>query len=146
MLSTSSARALQGHPDSSDRWHEKGVPFGDDKVWLGLLFSATVDLKVAYLNPSEYAESRNFWIGEFSKHNTCEGRKEIRSNLFQISNAVSDNGIDNCNRLFWLKHDSLKTVKLWELGKQIGVTLEGDEKKLFGQARRTRSQRQKSKA
>jgi len=30
--------------------------------------------------------------------------------------------INNCNRLFWLKHGSLETIRLWELGKQIGAT------------------------
>jgi len=30
--------------------------------------------------------------------------------------------INNCNRLFWLKHGSLETIRIWELGKQIGAT------------------------
>ncbi|KAK7368961.1 hypothetical protein VNO80_10994 [Phaseolus coccineus] len=85
----------------------------------------------AHLNHSEYAKARNFQIGESSKHNMREGRREIRSALSQISNVVSDNGIDNCNRMFWLKHDNLETIRLWELGKLIGVTLEGKEKKLL---------------
>ena len=30
--------------------------------------------------------------------------------------------INNCNRLFWLKHGSLETIRVWELGKQLGAT------------------------
>jgi len=30
--------------------------------------------------------------------------------------------INNCNCLFWLKHGTLETIRLWELGKQLGAT------------------------
>jgi len=30
-------------------------------------------------------------------------------------------GINNCNCLFWLKHESLETIRVWELGKQLGA-------------------------
>jgi len=61
-------------------------------------------------------------VGETSKNNMREDRKQLRSALSQISNSVSDMAINNCNRLFWLKHGSLETIRLWELVKQIGAT------------------------
>jgi len=52
-------------------------------------------------------ERRVFWVGKSSKNSKQEERKHIRSVLSQISNYVSDMAINNCNRLFWLKHGSL---------------------------------------
>jgi len=67
---------------------------------------------------------RVFWVGEPSKNSKREEHK--RSVLSQISNSVSGMDINNYNRLFWLKHGSLETIRLWELGKQLGATC-GDE-------------------
>ena len=66
-------------------------------------------------------ERRVFWVGESSKNSKREERKNLRSVVSQISNSVSDMGINNCNRLFWLKHGSLETIRVWELGKQLGA-------------------------
>jgi len=57
-------------------------------------------------------ERRVFWVGESSKNSKREELKNIRSVLSQISNSVSDTTINNCNRLFWLKHGSLETIKV----------------------------------
>jgi len=73
------------------------------------------------INSSATMERRVFWVGESSKNSKWEERKNLRSVLSQISNSVSDMGINNCNRLFWLKHGSLETIRVWELGKQLGV-------------------------
>jgi len=67
-------------------------------------------------------ERRVFWVGESSKSSKREERKNVRSALSQISNFVSDMAINKCNRLFWLKHGSLETIRVWELGKQLGAT------------------------
>ena len=61
-------------------------------------------------------------MGESSKISKREERKNVRSALSHISNSVSDMAINNCNRLFWLKYGSLETIRVWELGKQIGAT------------------------
>ena len=73
-------------------------------------------------NSIDTMERRVFWMGESSKNSKRKGRKHIRSVLSQISNSVSDMAIKNCNRLFWLKRGSLETIRLWELGKQLGAT------------------------
>ncbi|KAK7335543.1 hypothetical protein VNO80_27444 [Phaseolus coccineus] len=82
------------------------------------------------INPDALAERRVYWVGESSKNNKQEERKQLRLVLSQISNSGSDIAINNCNRLFWLKHGSLETIRLWELGKQLGATC-GDEGKLL---------------
>jgi len=61
-------------------------------------------------------------MGESTKNSKREERKNVRSVLSHISNFVSDMAINNCNRLFWLKHGSLETIRVWELGKQLGAT------------------------
>jgi len=53
-----------------------------------------------------------FWVGKSSKNNKWEERKQLRSVLSQISNSISDMAINNCNRLYWLKHGSLETIRL----------------------------------
>ena len=69
-------------------------------------------------------------MGESSKHSKREEHKKLRSVLSQISNFGYDVAINNCNRLFCLKHGSLETIRLWELGKQLGATCD-DEGKLL---------------
>ena len=69
-------------------------------------------------------------MGESSKDCKREERKNIRLVLSQINNFVSDLAINNCNRLFWLKHGSLETIRVWELGKQLGATC-GEEGKVM---------------
>jgi len=69
------------------------------------------------INSSSTTERRIFWVGESSKNSKREERKNVRSALSHISNFVSDMAINNCNRLFWLKHGSLETIRVWELGK-----------------------------
>ena len=81
-------------------------------------------------NSSATMERRVFWVGESSKSSKREERKNIRSVLSQISNSASDSAINNCNRLFWLKHGSLETIRVWELGKQLGATC-GEEGKVM---------------
>jgi len=74
------------------------------------------------INSSSTMERIIFWVGESSKNNKWEERKNVRSALSHISNSVSDMAINNYNRLFWLKHGSLETIQVWELGKQLGAT------------------------
>jgi len=71
---------------------------------------------------SSTMERRILWVGESSKNSKREERKNVRSALSLISNSVSDMAINKCNRLFWLKHGSLETIRVWELGKQLGAT------------------------
>jgi len=40
---------------------------------------------------------------------------------------VSNSGIRNCNRMFWLKNSPMDAVKLWDLAKKLGFTYSGDE-------------------
>jgi len=68
-------------------------------------------------------------VGESSKHSKREERKQLRSVLSQISNYGSDVAINSCNHLFWLKQGSLETIRLWELGKQLGAR--GDDEGKF---------------
>jgi len=69
-------------------------------------------------------------MGESSKNSKRKDRKHIRSFLSQISNYVYNMAINNCNRLFWQKRESLETIRLWELGKQLGATC-GDERNIM---------------
>ena len=78
--------------------------------------------KPATFYSSSAADKRIFWTGDSSKNNKREERRNVRSAISHISNFVSDIAINNCNRLFWLKHGSLETIRVWELGKQIGAT------------------------
>ncbi|KAK7372335.1 hypothetical protein VNO80_05713 [Phaseolus coccineus] len=82
------------------------------------------------LKPNAQAERRVFEVGESSKNSKREERKQLRSVPSKISNSDSDIAINNCNHLFWLKHGSLETIRLWELGKQLGATCD-DEGKLL---------------
>jgi len=86
--------------------------------------------EVLSLNSIDTNERRVFWMGESSKNSKRRDRKHIRSVLSQISNSVSDMAINNCNCLFWQKRGSLETIRLWELGKQLGATC-GDEGKIM---------------
>ena len=81
-------------------------------------------------NSSAILKMRVFWVGESSKNSKRDECKNIRSVLSQISNSVSDMAINNCNRLFWLKHGSLETIRVWELGKQLGASC-GEEGKVM---------------
>jgi len=72
--------------------------------------------------PADTTKKRVFWVGESTKNNKRVERRQLSSALSQISNSVSDMAINNCNRLFWLKHGSVETIRLWELGKQLGAT------------------------
>ncbi|KAL9326970.1 hypothetical protein ACSQ67_007615 [Phaseolus vulgaris] len=47
--------------------------------------------------------------------------------LNSISNSFSEDGINNCNKRFWNSIDIDRPVKLWELGKQIGISCEANE-------------------
>ena len=42
-----------------------------------------------------------------------------------------DNNTNNCNRLFWLKKGTSEVIRLWEFGKQLGVTLNGEEENVL---------------
>jgi len=97
----------------------------------------------AAMDPKTFAERKSFWVGESSRRaeqrtvtdnneaTNAEQRRKIRSAIHTISNSISDSEINNCNRLFWLKNGSLEVIRLWELGKQIGVTLNGKEEDIM---------------
>jgi len=47
--------------------------------------------------------------------------------LNSISLSIFDGDIVNCNRRFWNFVNIVEPIKLWELGKHIGITCCGDE-------------------
>ena len=84
------------------------------------------------INSFATTERRVFWMGESSKNSKREEHKNLRSVLSQISNYVSDMTINNYNHLFWLKHGSLETIRLWELGKKLGASCRKEGNVLVG--------------
>jgi len=61
--------------------------------------------------------------GDIQNETICESRLVLNS----ISNSFSEDGINNCNKRFWNSIDIDRPVKLWELGKQIGISCEANE-------------------
>jgi len=61
--------------------------------------------------------------GDMQNETICESRLVLNS----ISNSFSEDGINNCNKRFWTSFDIDRPVKLWELGKQIGISCEANE-------------------
>ena len=119
----------------SSRIKDTYPPFGKQKKKGTQLIEDEVDQKKQVnnsftSNSSATMERRVFWVGESSKSSKRDERKNIRLVLSQISNSVSDTAIDNCNRLVWLKHGSLETIRVWELGKQLGASC-GEEGKVM---------------
>jgi len=48
-----------------------------------------------------------------------------------LSNSISNGSIVNCNIRLWNSVDIIEPIKLWEIGKQIGITCGGDEEKVI---------------
>lgn len=48
-----------------------------------------------------------------------------------LSSSVFDDGINNCNKLFWLKHGPTEATKLSDMGKQLGLSFQGKEEKIL---------------
>jgi len=127
----------QSQSDSkSNRIKDTYLPLGKQKKKGTQLIEDEVDYQKKQVhnstppNSSTTMDRRVFWVGESSKSSKRDERKNIRSVLSQISNSVSDTAINNCNRLFWLKHGSLETIRVWELGKQLGASC-GEEGKVM---------------
>jgi len=120
----------------SSRIKDTYFPFGKQSKKGTHLFGDEADKQKKQINistttnSSATTERRVFWVGESSKDCKREERKNIRLVLSQISNYVSDLAINNCNRLFWLKHGSLETIRVWELGKQLEARC-GEEGKVM---------------
>jgi len=60
---------------------------------------------------------------------TVVGRafKFVSSRELRSKNFISDNAVINCNKLFWLKNDNGKVSRMWNIGKEIGFSLLGEE-------------------
>lgn len=50
-----------------------------------------------------------------------------QSNFGKSGMLVSDSAIQNCNRIILDKSSKIEAEKLWKIGKEIGVSLEGQE-------------------
>ena len=46
------------------------------------------------------------------KGSNAQRRKEIRSAIYTLSNSISDSGIINYNKLFWINNGKLEADKL----------------------------------
>ena len=87
------------------------------------------------INPSSLLQRSNMLIGESSRkrrkstHAPNGGVKRTSKRLAnkKPSIFVSNSGIRNCNRMFWLKNSLMDAVKLWDLAKKLGFTYSGDE-------------------
>lgn len=51
--------------------------------------------------------------------------------MFSICNSLSDSDILNCNKLFWDKHLEFESRTIWGLGKELGITYQGNEETLI---------------
>lgn len=75
-------------------------------------------------------------VSDFPLNPSLEGSrltgvgKEVSLPTHSLSNSVTDSGIRNCNKLFWLKDEVLEAKKLWELGKSMGVNNSGCDEAL----------------
>ena len=98
------------------------------------------------MDPRDFQERRQFWIGESSKkqptikkrsvkeNGRATKRKLIRSVVQSICNSLPDENILNCNRLFWSTKSPLgdsESVKIWSLAKELGVTFSGEEEQIL---------------
>lgn len=54
-------------------------------------------------------------------------RREVHQFVLSLSDYLSDSGVANCNRRFWLQNVELEARNLWTLGKEIGVRFTGNE-------------------
>jgi len=103
-------------------------------------------IKESILDPTDFQERRQFWVGESSTKqpttNNCRvkengkasKRKILRSVVQTICNSLSDDNILNCNRLFWSTRcpsNNSESVTIWSLAKQIGVTFSGEEEQIL---------------
>lgn len=52
-------------------------------------------------------------------------RQDFSDLTHSYCNSVTDSGIRNCNKIFWLKNDEFEAAKLWALGKKLGANFPG---------------------
>jgi len=52
---------------------------------------------------------------------------QLRLAIHSPCNSVSDIDINNCNRLFWIRNNSLEALRLWNIGKDLGFTYTGED-------------------
>ena len=104
-------------------------------------------IKETKLDPQHFMRERNLYVGESSKQyngklisitttssmNTTQQRCQIRSAIYNLYNSISDTDIVNCNRLFWMRNSSTEANRIWNLGKQLGITFTGDENQILEQ-------------
>ncbi|ESW08016.1 hypothetical protein PHAVU_009G011500 [Phaseolus vulgaris] len=92
-------------------------------------------IKQTNINPNSMLQRSNILIGESSKIQKQSSqasrigvrRKSKRLVNKHASNRISDSGIRNCNRMFWLKNSPMDAVNLWDLAKKMGFSYSGDE-------------------
>lgn len=52
-------------------------------------------------------------------------RQEIRHLMHSYCNSITDSGVRNSNKHYWLKNEKEEALKLWAIGKQLGVNYKG---------------------
>jgi len=98
-------------------------------------------IKQTNINPNSMLQRSNILIGESSKIQKQSSqasrigvrRKSKRLVNKHASNRISDSGIRNCNRMFWLKNSPMDAVNLWDLAKKMGFSYSGDEEDVIKQ-------------
>ncbi|KAK7364555.1 hypothetical protein VNO80_13292 [Phaseolus coccineus] len=102
---------------------------------LGLKCSAILKRKLFATPEDENSGScdevdgeRRFFKGESSK---MQVMLRAMSNSGNSRQSITDSNILNCNRLFWSKQDLSTPLRIWELGKELGVTYEGEQEMII---------------
>jgi len=62
-----------------------------------------------------------------SPSSTAQQQRNLRLASQHLNNSLSNSNIENCNRLFYVCNNVIEANRLWELGKQLGVTYMGEE-------------------
>ena len=66
--------------------------------------------------------------------------RELRSEIF-----ISDNAVRNGNKLVWMKNNYGEARKMWNIGKEMGFTLLGEEEVVLNKLRSLKNQDNKSR-
>lgn len=77
------------------------------------------------LRPQNWMEKTNSPSSSVAR-SIVASRREVRHFLLTMSDSLSDTGIANCNRRFWLQNVELEARKFWSFGKEIGVDFMGN--------------------
>jgi len=95
------------------------------------------------LNLVAFSERRTLWVGKSSKNKILERerrenqiiaiirRKNTRLAVHSLCNYFSENDINNCNRLYWEKKGSSLNVSIWNITREISITLSREEKDIL---------------